>query len=104
MLYGGLLLGMSKREVLAKMDEMIEFAEIGDFIHRPFRTYSSGMKARLLFAISMSIQPDILIVDEALATGDSYFLAKSRSKIIDLCNSGATILFVSHNLHQIQEL
>ncbi len=103
-LYGGMLLGMSKKRVLSKMDEIIEFAEIGEFINHPFRTYSSGMKARLLFAISMSIEPDILIVDEALATGDSYFLAKSRNKIIDLCRSGATILFVSHNLAQIQDL
>ncbi len=103
-LYGAMLLGMSKQEVLAKMKEIVEFAELGDFINHPFRTYSSGMKARLLFAISMSIVPDILIIDEALATGDSYFLAKSRKKILDLCNSGATILFVSHNLAQIQEL
>ena len=103
-LYGGMLLGMSKRDVLAKMDSIIEFAELGDYINHPFRTYSSGMKARLLFAISMSIDPDILIVDEALATGDSYFLSKSRKRILELCNSGATILFVSHNLSQIQEL
>ncbi len=103
-LYGAMLLGMTKREVLNKMEEIIEFAELGEFINRPFRTYSSGMKARLLFAISMSIEPDILIVDEALATGDSYFLAKSRNKILELCNSGATILFVSHNLSQVSEL
>ncbi len=103
-LYGAMLLGMPKQEVLNKMEEIVEFAELGDFINHPFRTYSSGMKARLLFAISMSVEPDILIVDEALATGDSYFLAKSRSKILELCNSGATILFVSHNLQQIEEL
>lgn len=102
--FGGLLLGMSKEEINRKMEGIIEFAELGDFIGQPFRTYSSGMKARLLFAISMSIDPDVLIVDEALATGDSYFLSKSRKKILDLCNSGATILFVSHNLSQIQEL
>lgn len=103
-LYGGMLLGMSKKEVLTKIDDIIEFAELGDYINRPFRTYSSGMKARLLFAISMSIDPDILIVDEALATGDSYFLRKSRDRILSLCRSGATILFVSHNLLQVDEL
>jgi ABC-type polysaccharide/polyol phosphate transport system ATPase subunit len=102
--FGGLLLGMTKEEILRKMDEIVEFAELGEFINQPFRTYSSGMKARLLFAISMSIEPDILIVDEALATGDSYFIDKSRRKIQELCKSGATIIFVSHNLSQISEL
>ena len=103
-LYGGMLLGMSKAEVLRKMPEIIEFAELGEYIDHPFRTYSSGMKARLLFAISMSIDPDILIVDEALATGDSYFVQKSSRRIRELCESGATIVFVSHNLRQIQEI
>ncbi|ROT44024.1 polysaccharide ABC transporter ATP-binding protein [Pusillimonas sp. NJUB218] len=103
-LFGGLLLGMSPETIEAKTPGIVEFAELGDFIDRPFRTYSSGMKARLLFSISMSIDPDILIVDEALATGDSYFVRKCAQRIADLCNSGATILFVSHNLGQIQEL
>jgi ABC-type polysaccharide/polyol phosphate transport system ATPase subunit len=103
-LYGAMLLGVPKATVLARMDEIVAFADIGPFIDQPFRTYSSGMKARLLFAISMSISPDILIVDEALATGDAQFLSKSRQKILELCNSGATILFVSHNLIQVEEI
>ena len=103
-LYGGILLGMPKAEVLRKLPGIIEFTELGDYIDRPFRTYSSGMRARLLFAISMSIDPDILIVDEALATGDAYFVQKSSTRIHELCSSGATILFVSHNLSQIQEI
>jgi ABC-type polysaccharide/polyol phosphate transport system ATPase subunit len=103
-LYGGMLLGMSKQEVLSKVESIIEFAEIGDYIDRPLRTYSSGMKARLVFATSMSVNPEILLVDEALATGDSYFVSKCAQKIRDLCNSGATILFVSHNLRQIEDL
>jgi ABC-type polysaccharide/polyol phosphate transport system ATPase subunit len=102
--YSGLLLGMSKEEVQRKTPAIIEFAEIGDFIDRPFRTYSSGMRARLLFAISMSIDPDILIVDEALATGDAHFIRKCEQRIRELCTSGATILFVSHNLTQIETL
>ena len=103
-LYGGMLLGMSKKEVLKKMPDIIEFAEIGDYIDRPLRTYSSGMKARLIFATSMSIDPDILLVDEALATGDSYFVQKCSKRIEAICKSGATILYVSHNLWQVQQL
>jgi ABC-type polysaccharide/polyol phosphate transport system ATPase subunit len=103
-LYGGMLLGMTKSEVLRKMDDIIEFAELGEFIDHPFRTYSAGMRARLLFAISMSIDPDILIVDEALATGDVYFVQKCQRRIDELCRSGATILFVSHNTKQIESL
>jgi hypothetical protein len=99
-----MLLGMPKAEVLRKLPGIIEFSELGDYIDRPLRTYSSGMRARLLFAISMSIDPDILIVDEALATGDAYFVQKSSRRIRELCSSGATILFVSHNLNQIQKI
>jgi ABC-type polysaccharide/polyol phosphate transport system ATPase subunit len=102
--YSGLLLGMSRAEIERKMPSIVEFAEIGDFIDRPFRTYSSGMRARLLFAVSMSIDPDILIVDEALATGDAHFVRKCEQRIRELCASGATILFVSHNMTQIQTL
>ncbi len=102
--YGGMLIGMSREEVLLKTPNIIEFAELGDFIDRPFRTYSSGMKARLLFAISMSIDPDILIVDEALASGDTYFVNKCSQRIREICKSGATIIFVSHNLTQIEQL
>jgi ABC-type polysaccharide/polyol phosphate transport system ATPase subunit len=103
-LFSGVLLGMSMAEIRAKMPAIIEFAEIGDFVDRPFRTYSTGMKARLLFSISMSVEPDIMIVDEALATGDTYFVRKCAKRVRELVDSGATILFVSHNLHQIQQL
>lgn len=103
-LYGGMLLGMAKKEVLRKMPDIIEFAEIGDYIDRPLRTYSSGMKARLVFATSMSIDPEILLVDEALATGDSYFVQKCSKRIEEICKSGATILYVSHNLWHVQQL
>lgn len=103
-IYGGMLLGMSKHNVLKKMSGIIEFSELGEFIDQPFRTYSSGMKARLLFSISMSIDPDILIIDEALAAGDAYFVQKSSERIRKICASGATILIVSHNMSQIESL
>ena len=102
--YGGMLLGMSKKEVLRKMPGIIEFAEIGDYIDRPFRTYSSGMKARLIFAASMCVDPDILLIDEALATGDSSFVQQCAQRSREICESGATIMFVSHNLRQVEDL
>ncbi len=103
-LFNGLTIGLTKKEIEDKLTDIIKFAEIGDFIDQPFRTYSSGMQARLLFSISMYVKSDILIIDEALTTGDSYFVEKARTKILDLCNSGATIIMVSHNLSQISEL
>lgn len=103
-IYGAMLLGMAKREVLRKMDAIIEFAEIGDYIDQPFRTYSNGMKSRVLFATAMSVDPEIMIVDEALATGDSQFVEKCLQRIREVCRSGATVLFVSHNLHEVSSL
>jgi ABC-type polysaccharide/polyol phosphate transport system ATPase subunit len=102
--FGGLLLGMSRNEVREKMESIIAFSELGEYIDRPFRTYSSGMRARLLFSISMSIDPEILIIDEALSGGDSYFVRKCRRRIEEICASGATVLFVSHDPTQVEEL
>jgi len=101
----GAILGMSRREVRSKFDEIVEFAEVGPFIDTPVKRYSSGMYVRLAFAVAAHLNPDILIVDEVLAVGDYKFQKKCIGKMGDLSRgSGITILFVSHNLSLIQEL
>ena len=98
------VLGYPKSKVLEKVEEIIEFADIGDFIHQPLKNYSSGMKARLAFAVSVNIDPDILILDEVLSVGDAAFKEKSFEKIKEFFKGGKTILFVSHSMSSIQEL
>lgn len=98
----GTLLGYSKQEMLAKIDDIIEFSELGEFIGQPVKNYSSGMKAKLGFAISVNVDPDILIVDEALAVGDSSFQKKCMEKMNDFKLQGKTIIFVSHDNHAVE--
>ncbi len=98
------VLGYKKREIEGKVKEIIEFAEIGEHIDQPLKTYSSGMKARLAFAVSIYISPDILILDEILSVGDELFRRKSYMKMEEAFKSGKTILFVSHNLNAINRL
>lgn len=100
----GTILGYSKEEMDAKLDAILDFADIGDFIHQPVRMYSSGMFARLAFAVNVSVTPDILIVDEALSVGDVFFQNKCFKRMEKLKNDGVTVLFVSHDMGSIRQL
>lgn len=96
----GMLMGFSKEEMDKKIDEIIAFADIGDFIHQPVKMYSSGMFVRLAFAVAISVEPDILIIDEALSVGDVFFQRKCYEKIKELAGK-ATVLIVSHDLNAL---
>lgn len=100
----GAILGYSKEFLQEKYDEIIAFAELGDFIETPIRNYSSGMLARLAFSVASVVQPEILIVDEVLAVGDARFQEKSKERMLELMGGGCTVLFVSHDIKQIQEM
>ena len=98
---GALALGLTKRQVKDRFQDIVDFAEIGSFVNLPMKTYSSGMGARLRFAISASAVPDILMIDEALATGDAGFRAKSKAKMDEIRESAGTVFLVSHSLNTI---
>lgn len=98
----GMMLGLSAEEIEKRIPEILNFAEIGDFIHQPVKTYSSGMFARLAFAVSINVEPDILIIDEALSVGDMYFQEKCYEKMKQMVKTGATVLFVSHSLPAVR--
>jgi teichoic acid transport system ATP-binding protein len=101
---GGLAAGLRREQLKEKYDEIAAFAELGDFMDLPMRTYSSGMYGRLAFAVAVSMEPDILLVDEALSVGDARFKRKSLDRMRELCSHAGTILIVSHALGTIREL
>lgn len=98
------ILGLSRTQVEQKLDDILSFADIGDFIHQPVKTYSSGMFMRLAFSVATSVEPDILVIDEALSVGDGAFARKSFDRIMRLKDAGKTILFCSHSMYQVEAL
>lgn len=98
----GTMIGFSREEISQKLNDILAFADIGDFVYQPVKTYSSGMFVRLAFAVAINIEPEILIVDEALSVGDVFFQAKCFHKFEEFKEQGKTILFVSHDMSSIQ--
>ena len=100
----GTIMGCSQQEMEARLDDIVAFADIGDFIYQPVKMYSSGMFARVAFAVNAFVEPDILIVDEALSVGDAFFQSKCIDKMKHMMDNGVTVLFVSHDMAAIRSL
>lgn len=100
----GAVLGYTREQMDVKKDEILAFADIGDFVYQPVKTYSSGMLVRLAFALAINVEPEVLIIDEALAVGDAFFQAKCFNKLEEIKKSGTTILFVSHDIVSVKKL
>jgi len=99
----GLLLGLSQKELDAKLGEIIEFSELGDFIYNPVRTYSSGMKSKLSFSIAVNVNPELLLIDELFSVGDSRFQEKSKAKMESMIQDDRTVVMVSHNTGMVKQ-
>jgi ABC-2 type transport system ATP-binding protein len=102
-LLAGAFLGMSSREINERVESIIEFTDIGDFIDAPIKTYSSGMRARLGFSIATSVDPDLLLLDEVLSTGDQVFRAKSQARVMELVRAAKGIVLVTHDMNWVTE-
>ncbi|MBC6941292.1 MAG: ABC transporter ATP-binding protein [Xanthomonadales bacterium] len=99
----GLLLGLRRRDIVARLPAIREFSELGDFFEQPIATYSAGMSMRLAFAVAMQVEPDVLLIDEVLAVGDAEFQAKSGAALRQRMGDGQTVVLVSHDEKQIAE-
>ncbi|CAM4411174.1 MAG: Vitamin B12 import ATP-binding protein BtuD [Legionellaceae bacterium] len=100
----GILLGFTKREMLERLDEIAEFTELGDYLIAPVRTYSTGMMLRLAFGVVTSVQPEILLLDEVVGTGDAHFMEKAKERLTQLIKSSNIVVLSSHAIEIIQEL
>jgi len=100
----GSILGMTRRDIAARFDEIVDFSGVAEFIDTPVKWYSSGMHVRLAFAVAAHLEPEVLIVDEVLAVGDAEFQRKCLAKMNDVASAGRTILFVSHNINAVRRL
>ena len=100
----GSILGMSRKEINGKLDEIIDFSGVEQFIDQPVKNYSSGMYVRLGFSIAINVNPDILVVDEVLAVGDAEFQEKCRQKFVDLKKGGKTVILVSHSMETVRDM
>jgi lipopolysaccharide transport system ATP-binding protein len=100
----GVLLGLSRREVIQRLDRILEFAELDDFVERPLRMYSSGMVARLGFSVAVHVDPDVLLMDEVLSVGDERFRKKCTDRLQEFRDRGVTMLFVSHGMDTVLEV
>src|SRR5918999_1704814 len=99
----GLILGIERQEMLERFDDIVEFADLGDFIDRPIKTYSSGMRSKLGFAVAVNVEPDVLILDETLAVGDAVYKETALQRMYELRDRGTTILFVSHGMKTVED-
>jgi ABC-type multidrug transport system ATPase subunit len=99
----GLILGIEHQEMLERFDDIVEFADLGDFIDQPIKTYSSGMRSKLGFAVAVNVEPDVLILDETLAVGDAVYKEAALQRMYELRDSGTTILFVSHGMKTVED-
>jgi ABC-2 type transport system ATP-binding protein len=100
----GSILGMSRKEIIRKFDEIVEFSGVADFIDQPVKNYSTGMYVRLGFSIAINVHPDILVVDEVLAVGDAEFQEKCRQKFAEFRAAGKTVILVSHSMDQVRDM